>query len=348
MDQYKTLYLSGFSANVTTHDIHGLLSKVSTVYDIYIPPATATGIVRNFAMIKVENKENLAKFVSSLNHSLWKGCKIRLEFAKEHYLDKLKREHEEMTSHIDSDGENQDIESNIAPIEFKPPLFTDTKLYLAVSKMYQKFVTVSTEPVVGPVSKRNESKSRVLRCRKIVFDDSGLPVHRPTKDTYLEDTNDSNMETSANCQSTSKTSTSVPTSAPTPSATEYRGGGVRKGFGTLASLPVSRPSASANNTAAAEHVDATLPELRVPDAEMDEDDTPCISAEDLAAEALDRERRRYASLLSQVLSKPSTAPVGTNPVSKAQSAPPVVEPAVEPGGSYVNLNALKQIYHKEV
>lgn len=339
MDQFKTLYLSGFSSSVTINDIRSLLSKVSTVHDVYIPPTTATGIIRNFAMIKVENRENISKFVSSLNHSIWKGGKIRLELAREHYLDKLNREREESNQLSDSDAENNELAYN-ALEEYKPPQFADTKLFLVVSKNLQKYVTVGTEPSLGPSARFHRSKDKVARCHKIIFDEEGSinQVHSYPK--YTRETEDAKEnEKLDNFKSISK---------PTLPPTEYRGGGLRKGFGTLASASVADSGTSSSLKKAVE--------LRVPATEAEEDETPCISAEELAADALSKERQRYATLLSQVLSKPTNELSSSSNNNRSilsfddaapQSKPQESAPSLEPGASFVNLGALKQIYHKE-
>lgn len=338
MEPFKTLYLTGFTSNVSINDIRNLLSKVSTVCDVYIPPTTCTGIIRNFAMIKVENKENLSKYVSSLNHSTWRGSKIRLEFAREFYMDKLNREREEEINQInDSDGENQDTDiTNNLINEYKPPPFIAKKLVLVVSKNLQKYLTVGTEPSTGPTQMKYRSKNKIVRCHKVIFNDEGCiiptaPHAWPTDD--IEEEDDANKDQNK----------PVVKLAP-----EYRGGGLRKGFGTLTKVQVTDVTSG--------HVQ-TEPELRIPAAEDIEDETPCISTEDLAAEALTKERNRYSALLQQMTPKltssdqptshPTTISDFTTDKSNSTSNAHNKESSLEPGASFVNLGALKQIYHKE-
>lgn len=369
-----TLYLGNIPSNASGADVRSLLSKVFNVMDIYIPPATATGIIRNFAMIRVHNTDGIHRYINALNNSLWKGQKIRLEMAKEYFIDKLRRERNEQNTTSTPNESSIENKHPLLPLETFPVFQSDT-IKLCMSKFANRTITLTTVPETVNRLARPTSSARD-RAQRIIFDEDGAVIKTNKLDSTPEGVSNVPHELTVQPELSS-------ISKGIRATKDYKGGGLRRGFGTLASAPIV--SNTINN--ALNHLNPSVPSstsfllkqppsnekvdpILLPDELKEaEEEVPCISAEELHDAALANERARYSSLLSQVLSevKPNVQPIprATNKVnnlerSKAFKSDQVLQVDSQAGGEmnlsqsqthstpFVDLTALKDIYHKEV
>ena len=376
-----SLYLGSLPLNTTEQEISSLLNKISIVKNVYIPPPSITGIDRNFAMIQVIPKQNFNKLISSLNNSIWKGSKIRLEIAKKYYTDKINSE-----KIIEQKENEKRIYQQQNPIKIIYPEFSANTISLMTSKYLQKVIEVSTRPV--PAGQKYKVK-KVLSCRKLLFDEDGHADTSNTSQSYI--TYPADDEAADNKLPFTEQEDSIddaPKVKPVPhKPAKPDGGGVRKGFGTLSSsldntftslstITDKQAVASSNSSTGVPKADTILSR----DAQMlvdEEANEPCITEEELTQQRLDEERKRSLLLLSSILSRPTVpapAPV-TRPAStiiqapSSSSTPNPLTKSASPFNNttstktvtntssanptadkqpYVDLTSLKDIYHREV
>ena len=375
-----SLYLGSLPLNTTEQEISSLLNKISTVKHVYIPPQSITGIERNFAMIQVIPKQNFNKLISSLNNSIWKGSKIRLEIAKEYYTDKINRE-----KIIEQKENEKRIHQQQNPIKTTYPEFNANTISLMTSKYLQKVVQVSTRPVLAG---QKYKVKKVLSCRKLLFDDDGHADISTTSQSHItypadEDVSDNKLSVTEQEDSLDGT----PKVKPVPNKpAKPDGGGVRKGFGTLSSsldntltnlatIKDKHSVVSSNSRTSVPKADTILSR----DAQMlvdEEANEPCITEEELTQQKLDEERKRSLLLLSSILSRPTAtvpapvtrptttitqapssssstpdpltkSPTPLNNTTKVSNTSPPPNPTVDKQ-PYVDLTSLKDIYHREV
>ncbi|XP_027330341.1 uncharacterized protein LOC113846366 [Abrus precatorius] len=86
------IFVGGLGEGVSTEDLRRLFGSLGTVQEIQ----TIRTKGRSFAYLDfLTDHKSLSKLFSKYNGCLWKGGKLRLEKAKEHYLMRLKREWEQ-------------------------------------------------------------------------------------------------------------------------------------------------------------------------------------------------------------------------------------------------------------
>ena len=101
MSETTRIHLSGLPQNATKEDITALISKVCPVVEVHIPEPDSWGFRRNFAVIRVKaDTPKVQHCIKSFNGSMWKGNKIRLDFAKEWYKDRIQREKDTETDRL--------------------------------------------------------------------------------------------------------------------------------------------------------------------------------------------------------------------------------------------------------
>ena len=91
------IYIGNLAETVTEIHLRELFERLVPVKEVYIPKIDeyGTGLFRGFDIVLVEeNSSSFDKNIKLLNNCFWKGSKIRVEKAKEFYLDRLKREKE--------------------------------------------------------------------------------------------------------------------------------------------------------------------------------------------------------------------------------------------------------------
>ncbi|PKA57895.1 hypothetical protein AXF42_Ash012434 [Apostasia shenzhenica] len=91
--EVKRIYVGGVSAGVTAADMEKTFSSHGRVISVEFVRSNG----RSFAYMDFEpgSDKSLSKLFSTYNGCTWKGGKLKLEMAKEHYLSRLKREWEE-------------------------------------------------------------------------------------------------------------------------------------------------------------------------------------------------------------------------------------------------------------
>ncbi|XP_058727674.1 protein REPRESSOR OF SILENCING 3-like [Vicia villosa] len=86
------IFVGGLGEAVTTDDIRRLFESLGTVQSL----ETIRTKCRNLAYLDfLSDPKSLSKLFSKYNGCVWKGGKLGLEKAKEHYLDRMKKEWEE-------------------------------------------------------------------------------------------------------------------------------------------------------------------------------------------------------------------------------------------------------------
>ncbi|KAM0017764.1 putative RNA recognition motif domain, nucleotide-binding alpha-beta plait domain superfamily [Helianthus debilis subsp. tardiflorus] len=91
------IYVGGLGAGVTEDDLRKTFSALGEVVSVDVVRTKG----RSFAYLDFlpSSDKSLPKLFSTYNGCMWKGGKLRLEKAKEHYLVKLKREWQEESEH---------------------------------------------------------------------------------------------------------------------------------------------------------------------------------------------------------------------------------------------------------
>ncbi|KAG6477390.1 hypothetical protein ZIOFF_066645 [Zingiber officinale] len=86
----KRIFIGGLSATVTTSDMETTFSPLGKIHNVEFVRSDG----RSFAFMDFEpnSEKSLAKLFAVYNGCAWKGGKLRLEKAKEHYLTRLQRE----------------------------------------------------------------------------------------------------------------------------------------------------------------------------------------------------------------------------------------------------------------
>lgn len=114
------IFVGGLGEKVTEEDLHKTFSSLGAVKDVEFVRTNG----RDFAYIDFQpsSLKSVPKLFSSYNGCVWKGGRLRLEKAKEHYLVRLRREWEEdaadsreNTDELVAD-ENKDLLRNAKPL----------------------------------------------------------------------------------------------------------------------------------------------------------------------------------------------------------------------------------------
>ncbi|KAK1417073.1 hypothetical protein QVD17_26195 [Tagetes erecta] len=100
------IYVGGLGAGVTEDDLRKTFSSLGEVVSVDVVRTKG----RSFAYLDFlpASDKSLPKLFSTYNGCMWKGGKLRLEKAKEHYLVKLKREWQEESEQASKTSDNAD------------------------------------------------------------------------------------------------------------------------------------------------------------------------------------------------------------------------------------------------
>ncbi|XP_072953654.1 protein REPRESSOR OF SILENCING 3 isoform X1 [Typha angustifolia] len=157
--QVIRIFIGGLSGSVTENDMEKTFSSLGRVCNVEFIRSNG----RSFAFMDFEPKseKSVAKLFAAYNGCTWKGGKLRLEKAKEHYLTRLKQEWAEdaivsVPDKIDV-GKNEDLKQDKLNLE-------NTKLHI----FFPKLKKVKLLPFKGS-GKHKYSFQRV--------DVPALPVH---------------------------------------------------------------------------------------------------------------------------------------------------------------------------
>ncbi|XP_021763743.1 uncharacterized protein LOC110728397 [Chenopodium quinoa] len=109
------LYVGGLGERVKEEDLRNTFSHLGSIETIDIIRTKG----RSFAYINFlpSSENSLAKLFSTYIGCLWKGGKLKLEKAKEHYIDRLKQEWAEDAELVNSENINSnlnDLDENVA------------------------------------------------------------------------------------------------------------------------------------------------------------------------------------------------------------------------------------------
>ena len=351
------LYIGGLSTATNVHDLQVLLSKVCPIHYIYFPEPAVTHLHRGFAIAILQQsddvKEKALKCVKLYNNCHWKGSKMRVELAKEYYIDKIKRE---VSSRDDDDLLAMKRKSRFDYEAIKP--FIGNVICMKKSR-YQEPFYASTVPQVAFTDVGDNSN--IIYGKKTLFkydDNNNLLVdveheHKESVKQVLENVVGKNG--SASGVEVKVNAVGVPVADPI--VTKEKGGGIRKGFGTLAASVVDN-----SNDCCVENVK----QLHTFD-NYEIDEAPCLNPEDVDDSALEKERLRQLQFLSQLLgasgdnneatttansssnSHSTTANSSSNSHSKNSSDDNTDADAnlVGAGKSFTNTKVMKEIFYKE-
>ena len=329
------LFVGGISTQTSSNDLITLFSKVAPVSEVYVPPPTVTGLRRDFAIVSLSgDMEDAKKCAKSLNGSLWKGSKLRVEIANQFYKNRLENEKTQ-------EMEKEQSVAALAQKEPEPlPLVSTDVIKLRKLKHQEVPIAISMKPTVSLTNKptkHRRSVGRVTPCGvKRILDPevARLFASNALASSESEMEAGSDSETERNNLETSKVKESTSTTTPTSSSGEVTdilkklstgavqpiGGGARKGFGKIsapsaaavASKTASVDSSSDKNLCATDpagKVDCCVEEqeLFIPSYLLEEegeelgDDVPCVAVAEVEEEALARERQRALEVLEKLL-----------------------------------------------
>ncbi|XP_076910591.1 protein REPRESSOR OF SILENCING 3-like [Bidens hawaiensis] len=105
------IHVGGLGAGVTEDDLRKTFSALGDVVSVDVVRTKG----RSFAYLDFlpSSDKSLPKLFSTYNGCMWKGGKLRLEKAKEHYLVKLKREWQEESERASKASDNSDADAAI-------------------------------------------------------------------------------------------------------------------------------------------------------------------------------------------------------------------------------------------
>ncbi|XP_078149221.1 RNA-binding (RRM/RBD/RNP motifs) family protein [Carex rostrata] len=86
------IYIGGLGANVTADDVENIFHSLGRIHSVEL--VRTNGRSFGYMDFEPQSDKSLAKLFSTYNGCKWKGGKLRLEKAKEHYLSRLRREWE--------------------------------------------------------------------------------------------------------------------------------------------------------------------------------------------------------------------------------------------------------------
>ncbi len=330
------LYIGGLSTDTNVQDLQVLLNKVCPIHYIYFPEPAVTYLPRGFAIAILQQtddvKEKALKCVKLYNNCHWKGCKMRVELAKEYYVDRIKRE---LCSRVDDDLLAMKKKSRNEYEMVKP--FIGNVICIKKTR-YQVPVYASTVPHDAIAS--TEDNSNIIYAKKTLFkyDDNGNLL-----DDIIEHKHDEKQKVSQEISiSSTKQKTVTPAVVPVvdTSIAKEKGGGMRKGFGTLAAS-----SKDNSNDCCVENVK----QLHTFD-NYEIDEAPCLQPEDVDDSALESERLRQLQFISQLLgtSEGTNDAITTNSTTNSsRGITDMTTDAVAAGKSFTNTKVMKEIFHKE-
>ncbi|KAK1323758.1 hypothetical protein QJS10_CPA02g01623 [Acorus calamus] len=138
------IYIGGLGASVTEGDIRKTFSALGQVRSVDFVRTNS----RNFAYIDFDpsSPKSLSKLFASYNGCIWKGGCLRLEKAKEHYLDRLRREWTEASELKSSTTPVLEANKHLGSIEkSKNPSKEKMELRMFIPKLKK----VKTLPMIG-------------------------------------------------------------------------------------------------------------------------------------------------------------------------------------------------------
>jgi len=136
-DKQKRIYIGGLAPETTVEELTDKFGQLATVINAEVIK-DENGNCRGFGYVTLIPKDTLAKCISLLNKTKWRGRQLKIEEAKESYNVKLEKEWKEMELQIKSENDlkqkklqnnlpNSALNYLLMPIAFEPVL-DDKKL----------------------------------------------------------------------------------------------------------------------------------------------------------------------------------------------------------------------------
>lgn len=341
------IHVSGITNEIDSKDLMQLFSKTNQVEEVYIPPKDQYGFRRNFAIIKVQvdgddqaaKTQKINQIIRTFQGTMWKGMKLKLEPAKEFYLDRLYKEKEE----IKNDTEKKALEIVKLIEEKKPKLFTGKLLKIRRGRtrralrtcIYPKIKIDDKVYELDLINTQNKSSDGEIKVKKSAFknvvcgckryfdeiDSSTNDELILSQSTYLPDNYieasikqaqelalANQIKASLAVKDTSKTNYKEPSkdnnkdskgqkdTNTSQSVQIVKKPGLRAGFGSL----LTDKTIKENDN----RIDDLREEFRT--GELDVDEQPSCSAEDISPEVLESERNRALQMALKLLQTAET------------------------------------------
>lgn len=416
---YQRIHVSGITGALKASDLEQLFSKVCKVEEVYIPEPDCLGCSRGFAVVRVaEDKSKALQCIKNFNGSVWKGSKLRLAFAKEWYrerLDREKVEDQDKQEKLDLLAKEKDNKISQLMAKFKIPAWSSNMLRIRKARTLPK-IKVCSQPKVILGTETYYSKAANAICKpynkKIIFDDASfleavqaaayIPeaeykkklIPKPTKASAETSKTTPVPSSAASKNNSTQNATSV---VPASTLPKPAGGKGRQGFGTLLSVPLpkcieekvdcciddeeeERNRNSKNRRKnISEHDDFAENSFEIV---YPNDDTPCMTAEELEDSVLQAERQRALNVALLLLQENETkdkqrkeptprakptaedkaakdkakradtndsATKGSNATGEEQPSQEVINDIITQNpNAYVNISTFKNIFQKEV
>uniref|UniRef100_A0A0E0G0W0 RRM domain-containing protein n=1 Tax=Oryza nivara TaxID=4536 RepID=A0A0E0G0W0_ORYNI len=127
------IFVGGISEGVAAADLEAMFASVGRVAGVEFVRTNG----RSFAYVDFHcpSDKALAKLFSTYNGCKWKGGKLRLEKAKEHYLTRLKREWEQEAAAAQEMPASADVESKKEKLELNKAVLDSTKINIYFPKL---------------------------------------------------------------------------------------------------------------------------------------------------------------------------------------------------------------------
>ena len=297
-----------------------LVAKSCPVKEVHVPQRPPQHLF--LIVVLACGVEEAQGFVRNFNHSFWKGRKLRVELAKEFYLDRLKNEWSQPCTDA-SQTLNQYFTSlpafNATTLRIKKRKREPPMLITFRDSLPPEDVTSATETHSEAEKKEKDSSIGELRVDKALHYDEARTKENETTELRLTSTQ------------------------PGGAKSNLEGGGKRRGFGTLLKEP-------------SKDLEVTLERKKQWTYDLDlaqslddpEGGRPCLSAEDVAEETLQQERQRIMGILSSLQNRISAEESKELPVIDFSETP---QDSAIAGMRYntgvANVTSLKSMFHRE-
>ena len=187
-EKVTRLFVRGIGENEKEMDLEKLFTKlkgVSKVTNCEVVRDLNTGLCKGFGYvtIHVDEEKTLSRCLKVYNGTKWKGNVLRVEIAKEHYMDKMRREWDMERQQIEQSEEDiPEVEERVEEVEDSTP----STLYICKER-HPEMICVQVD-LLEPFSTVNASGDSIQR-RHLRFDN--VDVASPKK--RKRDSEDSNI-----------------------------------------------------------------------------------------------------------------------------------------------------------
>ena len=154
--KYCKLFIGGFPFDSNPIELQSRLEKIvgSTVkFDLQVDQRT--GKSKGIAFVDVPSAEAADLCIKTYNKTAWKGYRLRVEKAKEYYLDRLKREwldrdkESKRYSEVSNETISSESENRIENTVRKPVRLKKKYRILRIKQMDGRIIKIDTKPEVA-------------------------------------------------------------------------------------------------------------------------------------------------------------------------------------------------------